>query len=128
MRTSKIFFVIFSLLTWGASLSFADEPPFYMMSFFEFQEVSPAQKSYYLERLNNIPSLQMNNDSLRIQTSIKKAIQDEELWQNLIDKVNTACSLSINQRTCKHLIQIRLNTFFSQSRANIDDQMAESQH
>jgi hypothetical protein len=42
-----------------------------------------------------------------------------------MDKVNSACLVKVNSQNCKRLEEIRLKTFFLQSRKTTEDRKSE---
>ena len=82
------------------------EPPFWMMSYDEFKDVTPAQQDYYLKELfpkiSKLPTLH----GIKPATFLEGA-DWAATWDSTMEKVYKACDAKENAQLCDDVAEVR---------------------
>ncbi len=83
------------------------EPPFWMSSYDEFNDLQPVQKEFYLEKLlpylSEIPGLDPVSKKQLLEAS-----EWHQGWNHIRKKVYMSCQDKERQKTCEEIADIRL--------------------
>nr|WP_295903293.1 hypothetical protein [uncultured Bdellovibrio sp.] len=96
------------------------EPPFWMPSYEEFNDLQPAQKDFYLEKfmplVAKVPGLEKLSKE-----KMKDATEWFQTWNSVRRKLYEACQDSSIHATCEEIADVRidaLNMFANQKQEN----------
>jgi len=85
------------------------EPPFWMTSFAEFQDLRQKQKDFYVDQLasvlTTVPELKTIDKATLLQSAKKTSH-----WDSVMTEVYRFCNQSKNQKVCERIADTRLKT------------------
>lgn len=103
------------------------KPPFWMMTFEEYEPLRASQKKFYQEGLVTEAKALRGLSSLTLQ-DVQDAAVWSEPWEDLMKKVYEACADKKNQKICEKIADVRLKTFAAgSSEATTDESKSPSQ-